>query len=111
MDATDAIAALAALAHPTRLDAFRLLVGSEPGGKPAGALAAALKVPQNTMSAHLASLARAGLVTGERRGRQVLYRAAVDRLGALVGFLVNDCCGGRPQTCTALAGELGSCSR
>ena len=64
MDNMDAIAALAALAQTTRLDTFRLLVEREPEGVPAGELARLVAVPQNTMSAHLAILARAGLVIG-----------------------------------------------
>src|SRR6201993_1238781 len=62
MDSTEAIAALSALAQATRLDTFRLLVKKEPGGVPAGELARLMAVPQNTMSAHLAITARAGLV-------------------------------------------------
>jgi Helix-turn-helix domain len=62
MDNIEAIVALSALAQATRLDTFRLLVKKEPGGVPAGELARLMAVPQNTMSAHLAILARAGLV-------------------------------------------------
>lgn len=62
MENEDAITALAALAQSTRLDTFRLLVRHEPAGIPAGELARMLDVPQNTMSAHLATLSRSGLV-------------------------------------------------
>ncbi len=75
MDNIEAIAALAALAQNTRLDTFRLLVTREPEGVPAGELARLMAVPQNTMSAHLSILARAGLVTAERRSRSIIYRA------------------------------------
>jgi ArsR family transcriptional regulator, arsenate/arsenite/antimonite-responsive transcriptional repressor len=75
MDNLEAIAALAALAQPTRLDTFRLLVCREPDGVPAGELARLMEVPQNTMSAHLAVLAHAGLVKGERQSRSIIYRA------------------------------------
>ena len=79
MDNTEAIAALAALAQTTRLDTFRLLVKREPDGVPAGELARLMAVPQNTMSAHLAILARAGLVIGERHSRSIIYRADLAR--------------------------------
>jgi ArsR family transcriptional regulator len=80
MDSTEVIAALSALAQSTRLDTFRLLVEREPEGAPAGELARRIGVPQNTMSAHLAVLARAGLIVGERRSRSIVYRANLDRL-------------------------------
>ena len=76
MDDIETIAALAALAQTTRLNTFRLLVSREPEGVPAGELARQMDVPQNTMSAHLAILARAGLVRGERHSRSIIYRAA-----------------------------------
>jgi DNA-binding transcriptional ArsR family regulator len=75
MKTTEAISALAALAQSTRLDTFQLLVKREPEGVPAGELARRMAVPQNTMSAHLAILARAGLVIGERHSRSIIYRA------------------------------------
>ncbi|HHY50212.1 MAG TPA: helix-turn-helix transcriptional regulator, partial [Alphaproteobacteria bacterium] len=80
MDTTSTITALAALAQDTRLETFRLLVAREPLGIPAGEIARLTGVPQNTMSAHLAVLARAGLVEGSRKGRFVHYRANLDRL-------------------------------
>jgi DNA-binding transcriptional ArsR family regulator len=73
MDNSETVLALAALAQSTRLDTFRLLVSREPDGVPAGELARLVEVPQNTMSAHLAVLAHAGLVKGE------LYRADLAR--------------------------------
>jgi ArsR family transcriptional regulator, arsenate/arsenite/antimonite-responsive transcriptional repressor len=71
MESNTAIEALSALAQPTRLDAFRLLVRHEPDGLPAGDVAERLRTPQNTMSAHLAILSRSGLIRGERRGRSI----------------------------------------
>ena len=99
MDGSDAQAIFSALAQPTRLAALRLLVSRGPGGVAAGELAALVDVPQNTLSAHLAVLARAGLVSGERRGRMIRYRAEVERLRAVGRFLLDDCCGGRPGLC------------
>jgi ArsR family transcriptional regulator len=109
MDATDAIAALSALAQTTRLDTFRLLVAREPEGVPAGELARLLAAPQNTMSAHLAVLARAGLVTGERHSRSIIYRADLGRLRELTLFLLKDCCGGRQEVCAPLVADLSPC--
>ncbi|MET0372000.1 MAG: metalloregulator ArsR/SmtB family transcription factor [Sphingobium sp.] len=109
MDTESAIGALGALAQGTRLDAFRLLVRHEPEGLPAGEVARALAVPQNTMSVHLATLARAGLIRSERRSRIINYRADLDQLKALALFLVKDCCGGRAELCEPLIAELKPC--
>lgn len=109
MDNIEAIAALAALAQTTRLDVFRLLVTREPEGVAAGELARLMGVPQNTMSAHLAILARAGLVTGERQSRSIIYRANLTRLRELTLFLLKDCCGGRPEVCAPLIADLVPC--
>jgi ArsR family transcriptional regulator, arsenate/arsenite/antimonite-responsive transcriptional repressor len=109
MDNIEAIAALAALAQTTRLDAFRLLVQREPEGVPAGELARLMAVPQNTMSAHLSILARAGLVKGERHSRSVVYRADLARLREVTLFLLKDCCGGLPDVCAPLIADLSPC--
>jgi ArsR family transcriptional regulator len=109
MDSTEAIAALAALAQSTRLETFRILVEREPDGVAAGDLARLLSIPQNTMSAHLAVLARAGLVRSERRSRSIIYRGDLGRLRDVVQFLVQDCCGGRPELCGPLLAELSPC--
>jgi len=109
METNDAIAALAALAQSTRLDTFRLLVKNEPEGVPAGDLARALNVPHNTLSSHLATLSRAGLIKSERQSRSIIYRADVDVLRNLTLFLVKDCCGGSPELCGPLIAELTPC--
>jgi DNA-binding transcriptional ArsR family regulator len=82
MEIDSAIAALGALAQGTRLDVFRLLVRHEPTGLAAGEIARQLDVPQNTMSAHLGILARAGLVRSERHSRSIIYRADLGGLRA-----------------------------
>ena len=109
MDNENVIAALAALAQGTRLDVFRLLVKHEPEGLPAGELARELATPHNTMSSHLAILSRAGLVSGERQSRSIIYRANLDRLREVMTFLVKDCCGGRAELCAPLIAELTCC--
>lgn len=109
MDASSAIAALSALAQPTRLDTFRLLVSREPDGVAAGELARLIDVPQNTMSAHLSILTHAGLVKGERQGRSIIYRASLERLRELTLFLIKDCCGGNADLCAPLIADLSPC--
>ena len=109
MEAILAIDAFAALAQPTRLDAFRIIMKHEPHGLPAGEVARLLDVPQNTMSSHLAVLARAGLITSERHSRSIIYRAEIDKVRELASFLVTDCCGGRPELCEPLVAELTPC--
>jgi len=109
MDSQDAIAALSALAQPTRLDTFRLLVSREPEGVAAGELARLMAIPQNTMSTHLAILARAGLVRGERHSRSIIYRADLERFREVTLFLLKDCCGGRPEVCAPLIADLTPC--
>ncbi|EXS70601.1 ArsR/SmtB family transcription factor [Sphingobium sp. Ant17] len=104
-----AITALSALAQGTRLDTFRLLVRHEPDGLAAGEIARQLDVPQNTMSAHLGILTRAGLVRSERHSRSIIYRADLDGLRALTLFLLKDCCGGNAQVCAPLIAELSPC--
>ena len=103
MESEQAILALAALAQPTRLDVFRLLVKHEPEGLAAGDIAKALAVPQNTMSSHLAILSRAGLVTARRISRSIIYRADLATLHKLTSFMVEDCCGGRAEICAPVA--------
>ena len=104
MESEQAILALAALAQSTRLTVFRLLVKHEPEGLAAGDIARAIAVPQNTMSAHLAILARAELVMSERKGRSIIYRANLPTFQDLTSFMVEDCCGGRGELCAPVAG-------
>ena len=109
MDNDSAITALGALAQGTRLDTFKLLVRHEPDGMAAGEIARQLDVLQNTMSAHLGILARAGLVHSERQSRSIIYRANLDGLHALTLFLVKDCCAGNAKLCAPLVAELAPC--
>jgi DNA-binding transcriptional ArsR family regulator len=95
-----ALAALAALGQPTRLDIFRLLIRREPSGLAAGAIAETVGCAHNTLSSHLSILARSGLIRGTRDGRSIVYRADVEGMRALIAFLVNDCCDGHPEICS-----------
>ena len=109
MESEAAILSFAALAQSTRLDVFRLLVKHEPEGLAAGEIARALSVPQNTMSSHLAVLARAGLVTAERKSRSIIYRANLKAFQEVALFLLQDCCGGRAEICAPLIDSLTPC--
>lgn len=109
MESQLAIGVLSALAHVTRLDAFRVIIEHEPGGLAAGDIARSLGVPSNTMSTHLAILSRAGLISSERRSRNIIYRAEIDMVREIASFLVSDCCGGRPELCEPLVAEFTPC--
>ncbi|CAG9269165.1 ArsR/SmtB family transcription factor [Paraburkholderia unamae] len=96
MEEKDIIRALAALAHELRLRVFRMLVVAGPGGLTPGAIATELDVPNATLSFHLKELMHAGLVTQERDGRSLIYRAAYAQMNAVLGFLTENCCQGQP---------------
>src|SRR5262245_2463087 len=108
LSAPHALAALAALGQPTRLEIFRLLVRFAPDGLAAGAIATTINCPNNTLSSHLAILARAGLVRGTRDGRSISYRADLDGMRALVAFLLTDCCNGHPEVCAPISSVIDS---
>ena len=99
MSPAHALAALSALGQPTRLEIFRLLIRREHEGLAAGAIADIVGAPHNTLSTHLAILARAGLVRGAREGRSIVYRADIEGMRDLISFLVTDCCDGHPELC------------
>ncbi|WP_395336659.1 metalloregulator ArsR/SmtB family transcription factor [Novosphingobium sp. BL-8H] len=109
MDTGDALSILSALGHPTRLDAFRLLIRHEPDGLPTGSLVEASGLTQSTFSTHLAVLAKAGLVLSEKRGRHQIQRANLDALRGLMIYLAKDCCEGRAELCEPLLAELTCC--
>jgi len=96
METNTAVTALAALAHDSRLEVFRQLVQAGPQGVVAGELAARLGIPANTLSFHLKTLHHAGLVASRQAGRYVHYSANYAAMGALLGFLTENCCGGLP---------------
>ena len=103
MEALAAVAALSALAHPGRLEVFRLLVRAGPEGIAAGDIARATGSLANTLSANLNLLAGAGLVTSRREGRSIIYAAGYERMRELLAFLMEDCCGGNAEICAPLA--------
>ena len=103
METPDAVGALSALAHPGRLGIFRLLVQAGTDGLAAGEIARAAGSLPNTLSTNLGILAAAGLVASKRDGRSIIYTAAYDRMRELLAFLMEDCCGGKPEICAPLA--------
>jgi ArsR family transcriptional regulator len=109
METEAALSILAALAHPTRLSTFRLLVQHEPEGLSTGQLVEASGLTQSTFSTHLAVMVKAGLVVPEKRGRQKIQRVSIDTLRELMLFLAKDCCQGRAELCEPLLAELSCC--
>jgi ArsR family transcriptional regulator, arsenate/arsenite/antimonite-responsive transcriptional repressor len=109
MEQPQAIAALAALAQPTRLDLFRLLVSRGPEGLPAGVIAERLGVFPSSLSFHLAQLAHAGLIAQRRLGRQLIYSAEYGAMNALIGYLTENCCGQGSAVCAPVCNPAAAC--
>jgi len=99
MKSLDALTTLAALSQETRLAIFRRLVRAGPAGEAAGVIAESLGTPAPTLSFHLKELERAGLIVQRRESRHLIYAVRVERMRALLSFLMKDCCGGRPEIC------------
>lgn len=95
MNTQESVEALRALAHDHRLAAYRTLVQAGPDGMAVGELRDALDLPAATLTAHLNQLRAAGLVNDEREGRVIRIRADYDRMNGLIGFLTENCCGGK----------------
>lgn len=111
MEIEQAISALGALAHPKRLEAFRFLVAAGEEGAASGQLASALDMLPSTMSVNLNRLAAAGLVRSTREGKVVRYFADLAGAERLLRFLMQDCCGGRPEVCGPWLTELSAAAR
>lgn len=94
MDSQVVVNALSALAQEHRLALFRLLVQAGEQGMSAGAIADALGVPNSSLSFHLAALTKAGLIRHERQSRSLIYSADYGAMNELVGYLMENCCGG-----------------
>jgi len=103
MESGSVIRALGALAQEHRLAVFRLLVQAGPEGMAAGAIADVVGVPASSMSFHLAQLANAGLVMQRRQSRSIIYSADYAAMNGLMGYLLENCCGGNacspPASC------------
>lgn len=109
MDIDTAIHSFSALAQETRLDVFRLMIKAGGKGMLAGEIGEELNVKQNTMSANLRVLTQSGLLKSEREGRNIRYFADFDNLGGLLTFLMEDCCGGQPETCKPVIDKILKC--
>lgn len=108
MEERQALLSFAALSQETRLQIIRMLVVAGPEGMAAGAVAEKAGVSPSNVSFHLKELERAGLVSQQRAARSIIYSANYEGLGALVRFLMEDCCAGHPEIC-APAVEVASC--
>ena len=96
MESSSVVKALAALAQASRLEIFRALVVAGEAGLTPGAVAEALGLAPNTLSFHLKELVHAELVSQERVGRNLIYRARFDRMNAVLAYLTDNCCQGQP---------------
>jgi ArsR family transcriptional regulator len=103
MKKSSVVTALGALAQDTRLDIFRLLVQRGPEGMPAGEIGERLAQPSPTLSFHLNQLRFAGLVTSRRESRSIIYSANFEAMTELLGYLTENCCGGRRELCAPSA--------
>lgn len=106
METKDALTALTALAHETRLTVFRLLVETGPGGLPVGKIGERLGIAPATLSFHLKELAHADLVTTRHEGRFIYCSANFATMNGLVAYLTENCCGGTAayvSICTPVA--------
>ncbi|WP_136637438.1 ArsR/SmtB family transcription factor [Pseudooceanicola onchidii] len=109
MDQAQALDALSALAHETRLQILRLLVPCGQDGLPAGEIGAAVDCAASRLSFHLSTLEQAGLISARRDGRRVIYSARRQQLGGLIHYLLNDCCAGDRTVSAMCRAELGLC--
>lgn len=99
MESKQVVTALAALAQPTRLEAYRLLVACGPAGMAAGQIAEKLNASAATMSFHFKTLSHAGLIESRQDGRFVYYSANFEVMNGMVSYLTENCCGGNPAAC------------
>ena len=94
MQESEVVKALAALAQPVRLQVFRALIIAGAQGMTPSTMAEGLGIPASSLSFHLKELANAGLVTQERSSRNLIYRAAFDRMNSVLAYLTENCCQG-----------------
>ena len=105
MKASQAITAFAALSQETRLGIVRRLVREGPDGLSAGDVAVAAGVSASNVSFHLKELEHSGLIEARREARSIIYSANYDSLRELIGFLMKDCCAGRPEICAPVLAD------
>jgi ArsR family transcriptional regulator, arsenate/arsenite/antimonite-responsive transcriptional repressor len=107
MTESDVVKSLAALAQPVRLQVFRALVIAGPRGMTPSTMAQGLGIAASSLSFHLKELTNAGLVTQERASRNLIYRAAVDHMNGLLGYLTANCCEGAECAVQPAAADCG----
>ena len=110
MNRRQALSSFAALSQDTRLSIVRLLVKAGPEGLAAGDVADEVGVSASNLSFHLKELQNAGLIAAKREARSIIYSADYEGLRELIGFLMKDCCGGRPEICAPIAADAACCS-
>lgn len=96
-----------ALSSDVRLDVFRLLVRNAPDGLVAGDIAKALELPATNLSFHLKALLQSGLVTVEREGRFMRYKASIPLMLDIIAYLTSECCSGNPECCRRFRAQSG----
>lgn len=94
MNETLIVKTLSALAQEVRLRVFRALVVAGQGGLTPSAISELLGIAPNTLSFHLKELAHANLVSQERQGRNLVYRASYDTMNSLLAYMTENCCQG-----------------
>ena len=109
MQIKEAVSALSALSHESRLAVFRQLVEAGPAGDTPGRIAERLGLPPSTLSFHLKELAHAGLVSSRNEGRFVIYAADYAAMTGLIAFLSEECCAGQPELCLPGALAASAC--
>ena len=109
MDQAQALDALSALAHETRLQIVRLLVPCGQDGLAAGEIGTAVDCAASRLSFHLSTLEQAGLISARREGRRMIYAARRREIGGLIHYLLNDCCAGDRTVGAVCRAELGIC--
>jgi predicted transcriptional regulator len=107
MELSNAVQALAGLAQLSRLSIFKKLVEAGPDGAQPTALAEWLNIPANTLSFHLRGLVTAKLVTQQKKGRLIIYRADFNYMNTLLEFLTANCCDGK--RCEVTAPPVSAC--
>ena len=109
MDTSQAIAGLAAIAQESRLAVFRLLVQAGPDGLIASKISDQLGIPPSSLSFHLKELSRADMVSVQQDGRFMIYAANFETMNNLIGYLTENCCGGKPCAADSASSSFTCC--
>ena len=94
-----------ALGNATRLSIFKLLVRAGNQGSATGRIGSELNIPLSTLAHHLDALSRAGLITQNKSGREVICTAIYTALQGLTNYLTENCCEGLPPEGRADPGD------